>query len=39
MNAIGEAPCFWVTAAIFAMAVDVAPKEEPIYPAVITAES
>ena len=39
MKATGEAPYLRVAAAIFAIAVGVAPKEEPIYPAVITVES
>ena len=38
-NATGEGPCSFVTAAILAIAVGVAPMAEPMYPAVITAAS
>ena len=38
-KAIADGPCSWVTAAILAIAVGVAPIDEPIYPAEITAEA
>jgi len=38
-KAIADAPCSLLTAAILAIAVGVAPMDEPKYPAEITAES
>ena len=38
-NAFGDAPNFFVTAVIFAIAVGVAPNPKPAYPADITAAS